>query len=393
MPTESVPEIADVLKDITKKYKVRIGAAADVVDSVTSLTTGNIAIDHLTGVGGIPLARITELYGLPSSGKTTTALQTAAAYQRRIIADSLDEYILYLDFEQALDRDYCAALGLDIDHPSFIGVQPVWLEDGADIAEQIMRTGKVRLSIWDSVARMTPREVDFGIRTAAMERARLMSSLLQRQVSLLHAHNCAGVFVNHLTEAISMGPTRPGMPPAETSPGGKALKFYASLRMAFKPTKPIKGKAYDALAGTDTEQVIGTNVKIRVTKNKIGVPSREAEVRVRFGQGFDNLWSAKEVLVAHGLVKLGASGMYYFDTLPDLAAGLDVTDKGRPHIRGEQALAIHADANPQWRAKFVALAARTIDAHGTGVTVAADDTGTDFAARPYVDMPADARDF
>lgn len=390
MPKDTT-SIDDIIKDVGKRYNVRLGAAADTIDDVSSLSTGNIAIDYITGVGGIPVGRITELYGQPSSGKTTTALQCAAVLQHKIISEGSDDCIAYLDFEHALDARYCAALGIDTGHRSFVVVQPHWLEEGADIAEKLIRTGKVRLSIWDSVAEMTPRDLEFGVRTNAMERARLMNSLLQRLNSLLHEQDCAGVFLNHMTEAISMGPTRPGMPPQETSPGGKALKYYSSLRLAFKQIKTVRGKATDALSGETIDQIIATNVRVKITKNKVGIPHREADVRVRFGAGFDNVWSALQILVAHK--KIVVTGAYhYFDTakVPTLVEDdMDVSSSGRPYLHGEANLLAFADTHPDWRKALITEAQNLIDAFGPPIITADEDEGplpvasaADFAAAP-----------
>ncbi len=386
MTKDGPQPIGDILKDLAKRYSIDIGAASDVIKPVQALTTGNLAIDHLTGVGGLPLGRIVELYGQPSSGKTTTALQAAAELQKQIIASRSSDRILYLDYEKALDGEYCAALGLDVDHPSFLLAQPTWLEDGADIAERLIKTGVVRLSIWDSVAKMTPKELEFGVRTQAMERARLMKALLERQVAILHEYNCAGVFLNHLTEAVQMTGGRPGMPPAETSPGGKALKYYASLRMAYKQIGNIKGKTTDALVDEVTEQVIATNVKVKVTKNKIGNPFREAVVRVRFGVGFDNTWSALQVLVAHKKVVAGPSGMFYFDPSKVehlVTEDMDVSGTGRPYLKGENNLLLYAEHNPDWKARFVATATAVIAEHGAPVVAEdVDDLSDVFTALP-----------
>lgn len=370
--------IGDVIKDIANKYSLRIGSMSDVVDEVSGLTTGNLAIDYLTGVGGLPLGRIVELYGQPSSGKTTTALQAAAALQRDIITEGRDEFVLYQDFEHALDRDYATALGLDVEHPSFILVQPHWLDDGADIGERIIGTGKVRLSIWDSVAEMVPKDLEFGVRTNAMERARLMNSLLQRLNSLLHQHNCCAVFLNHLVEAVQMGGSRPGMPPAETSPGGKALKFYASLRLSYKQTRQVKGKVSDALSSDTIDQVVATHVKVKATKNKVGVPMREAEVRVRFGQGFDNFWSAVQVLVAHEAIKTTTTGHNYFIHAPAHPEMSHAND-GRPFLRGESALLDFADGHPAWRSAVIDEAVKIIEQFGGEVLEAPSELPTEPA--------------
>lgn len=379
MAKDAPQSITDILKDVSKRFDVKIGSMSDVVDDVVGLSTGNLAIDHITGVGGLPLGRITELYGHPSSGKTTTGLQTAAALQRKILADGSDDRILYLDFEHSMDGDYAASLGLDVEHPSFLLVQPHWLEQGAQVGLQLIGTGKVRLSIWDSVAEMTPKalmEGEFDQRTAAMNRARLMNGLLQRLNSLLHEQNCAGVFLNHLMESVEMG-GRPGMPPAETTPGGKGLKFYASLRMSYKQMKNIKGKALDALSGAVIDQVLATHVKVKVTKNKIADPFREAEVRVRFGYGFDDFWSAVQVLTAHKKVVAGAGGFYYFDAknVPGLVHDdMARSSTGRPNLRGEPALLAFADERPDWRSRVIGEARDVVAAFGDQAVFAAEET-------------------
>ncbi len=374
-------DLDDILKDVAKKFDVRVGAMSTVVSPTEALTTGNLAIDYLTGVGGLPIGRVTELYGQPSSGKSTTALQAAAALQQRILADGTDDRILYLDFEHALDEDYATSLGLDVEHPSFLLAQPSWLEQGAEAARKIIESGKVRLSIWDSVAEMTPKSVlesEFDRRTGAMERARMMKELLARLTPLIYEHRCAGVFLNHAMETLEMGGGRPGMPPPETTPGGKALKFYASLRMSYKQVRQSKGKQRDALTGEVTDQVVAVDTKVKVTKNKLANPFREAVARVRFGQGFDNVWSAMQVLIAYKKVVLGAAGYHYFDAknVPDLVHDdMARSATGRPTIHGEAAVLRFADEHPDWRATVIATAQAVIEQTGDTVIPDAEPEG------------------
>ena len=364
------PTIDDIIESVAKKYDVRVGSLSSVVTPTEALTTGNLAIDYLTGVGGLPVGRVTELYGQASSGKTTSALQAAAHLQKRIIADKSDEYMLYMDFEHALDEDYAGKLGLDVEHPSFLLAQPYWLEQGAEAAQKLIETGKIRLSIWDSVAEMTPKSVldaDFDRRTSAMERARMIKELLARMTPLIHQNRCASVFLNHLVEGIDMTGGRPGMPPAETTPGGKAIKFYASLRMSYKQVKQIKGKTYDALAGDTVDQVVAVDTKVKVTKNKLGNPFREAVIRVRFGAGFDNAWSALQVLTAYRKVVIGTAGFHYFDAknVPELVHDtMRTSPTGRPTIQGEAAVLRFADDHPAWRDLLIRHAVDTIESAG-----------------------------
>lgn len=362
--------VDDLLAEFDKKHSLKIGSLSDVVEPVVGLSTDNLAIDYLTGVGGLPQGRITELYGLPSSGKTTTALQAAAHLQRRIIADGSDERILYLDFEHALDGDYASDLGLDLDHPSLLISQPHWLEQGAEAALALIDTGLIRMSIWDSVAAMAPKRLidgGFDQATSAMHRAKLLSGLMQTLASLLHQKQCAGVFINHMMESVEMT-GRPGLPPKTTTPGGRALKYYSSIRLEYKQGAAVRSKFEDFLTGEDANQSIAQQVHVKCVKNKVGPPMRSAEVRSRFGRGFDNAWSAVQVLIAKGLIVQGSAGYYYFDhkKVPFLVdEAMAVSATGRPNIQGEQALLAFADEHPDWRAKLISLAVQHVTAEAT----------------------------
>ncbi len=355
--------VDDLLADFAKKHSLKIGNLRDIAEPVKGLTTGNLAIDYLTGVGGLPLGRVTELYGLPSSGKTTTALQTAVNLQRKIIESKSDDRILYLDFEHALDEEYASDLGLDLDHPSLLVAQPHWLEQGAEAALQLIETGKIRLSIWDSVAAMAPKrliEGGFDQNTSAMHRAKLLSGLMQTLASQLHQQNCAGVFINHLMESIEMT-GRPGLPPKVTTPGGKALKYYSSIRLEYKQGQGVKQKLDDFLTGEESNQLVGQQVHVKCVKNKVGPPMRTAEVRSRFGMGFDNAWSAIQVLTARKEIVAGTAGYFYFDKLPELIhPDMTVTSTGRPTVQGEANLLAFADSHPQWRDSLITTAEKVL---------------------------------
>ncbi len=357
--------VEDLVSEFAKKHDLNIGSFASIAQPVTGLSTGNIAIDYVCGVGGLPQGRITELYGLPSSGKTTTALQTAANLQRAIIAQGSDDKILYLDFEHALDADYASDLGLDLDHPSLLLTQPHWLEQGAEAALALINTGQIRMSIWDSVAAMAPKRLidgGFDQATSAMHRAKLLSGLMQTLASLLHQKNCAGVFINHMMESVEMT-GRPGLPPKTTTPGGRALKYYASVRLEFKQGQSIKSKLEDHLTGEQTNQFVAQQVYVKCVKNKVATPMRTAEVRSRFGRGFDNIFSALQILIASNLVVAGAAGYYYFDhkKVPGLVhPDMDVNGTGRPNIQGEATLLAFADEHPDWSEQVVRHAAEEL---------------------------------
>lgn len=350
--------IAAAIAEVEKKHGLTVGAAGQVIEPQEWLTTGNLGIDYAAG-GGIPLSRTVELYGPPSSGKTTTGLQAAAALQRKIVTAGSDQHILYLDHEHALDRDYCAALGLDTEHESFLLAQPYSLEQGAESALKLLHTGLIRLVIFDSVAAMAPiarLDGEFDQRTAAMNKARLMAGLMLQITPLLHKTKAAAIFINHLMEAVEMN-ARPGMPPRVTTPGGKALKFYASLRLEYRQIGNTKTKAIDPLSGEATNQTNGTLVKVKCVKNKVADPFREAEVRVSYGRGFDNAWSALQVLLARGHVK--KTGAWYKFTA-------DTTHPGilNNTLQGETAVLDFANAHLDWADTLVAMAAGLVTVHG-----------------------------
>ncbi len=360
--------VTDVLADLAKKHSIRIGPASEAIEPVEWITTGCLGIDYACG-HGLPLGRSVELYGQPSSGKTTTALQAAAELQRDIIDSGRDEHILYLDFEHALDRSYCAALGLDTDHPTFLAAQPHSMEQGAEAALQLISTGKIRLSIWDSVAAMAPLsrlEGDFDQRTAAMNKARLMAGLMLQLTPLLHKNNSTAVFINHLMESVDMN-ARPGMPARVTTPGGKALKFYASLRLEYRQMGSVKTKGTDVLTGEIANQSAATLVKVKCVKNKVANPFREVEVRITHGRGFDNVWSGLQVLLAHKIVRKTGAWYKFGDlTHPDMSAGT---------LQGESAVLRFADEHPDWATQVIARAVALVASHGGQALETGDLTG------------------
>lgn len=384
MSRDSVPSIASLIKEIAKKTDLRIGPLSAVADDVVAVSTGNIAIDSATGVGGLPLGRSIELYGRPGSGKTTTALQAAAVAQRAIISSGAEDYILYADYEHSLDREYAAALGLDLDHPSFLFCQPDTLEQGSNAALALIATGRIKISIWDSVAAMTPAdmlEAEVGRSLPALQ-ARLMSDFLRKMNPLLHAHTCCAIFLNHEREAMSMGGGGWSGPPVTTTPGGTALKFYASMRLAYKQVKTVTAKVFDPMLNADTTQPVATEVRVKVTKNKVGPPFKQAVCRVRFGRGFDNFWSAIQILA--GNKKITHTGAYYyFDDMDLRHEDMSVSASGRAYVQGEEALLSFADARPAWRDLIIDLAVTVLTAHAI---TARPDAVDDEAETPTLDL-------
>lgn len=352
------------LADANEKFDLE----SVIPEEVQSITTGNIAIDYILGVGGLPLGRNIELFGDPSSGKSTLALQAAAALQKKIIEEDLDEYILYYDYENTIDTDYGVALGLKCKskeedpenyHKSWQLFQPNTLEQGTNHARKLIETGKVRLIIWDSVAEMTPASFfddDTGKPTMAV-RARLMSQFLQQTSAPLREHKCSQVFLNHSMVDIQTGGYGRPAGPKKTTPGGKALKFHASVRIEFSQIGNTKTKQRDAVTNSEQLVTASTDVKVKVVKNKVADPFRECTVRVRYGKGFDNFWTALQILLAHKKLPAQQAGYYYFERYPELVhEDMDTSTTGRRGVRGEANLLVFADAHPEWRELVIQMA-------------------------------------
>lgn len=367
--------LEDILKEAAKKTEMKIGSAEDILEKVQAYPTGNIAVDSLTGVGGFPVGRLVELYGFQSSGKSTSGLQCASLLQKQILSGGNsdpkkgpiirpDFVIPYFDYEYALDIDYCKALGIDTKHPSFMVIHPTCLEEGANFAKKLIDTGRVPLFIWDSVAKASPQaKLDEAVeKSLPALSARLYSVFLSTIVESMHRNNCTGLFINHAMEAISMGGPAGYGPPQITTPGGRALKYYASLRLEYKVIGSTKSKFIDPVTLEEKEQIQASNIRVKGIKNKVGAPNREVVVRVRYGKGFDNFWTALKILIDHGHIKAGA-GYFYFHELPMLIhpdMERATTGMKRPFVRGEQAIFQFADARPDWREKVIKIAAHIV---------------------------------
>ena len=279
--------ISQIEKQLGKGAIMRMGADSPRV-KVAAIPTGAINLDAATGVGGIPRGRITEIYGPESSGKTTLTLHLAANVQK------MGGVAAYVDAEHALDIEYAKKLGVDIEN--LLVSQPDTGEQALEIVEILVRSGAVDLVVIDSVAALVPKaeiEGEMGESHMGLQ-ARLMSQALRKLAGAINRSNCAVVFINQLREKIGVMFGNP-----ETTTGGKALKFYASLRLDIRRVGPVK----------EREAVIGNHVRVKVVKNKVAPPFRQAEMDLMFGSGISREGGLIDVGVEQGFVK--KAGAWY----------------------------------------------------------------------------------
>lgn len=276
--------VAQIEKSCGKGSIMRLGTDAKV--RVESIPTGAINLDAAIGVGGIPRGRITEIYGPESSGKTTLCLHVVANAQRA------GGVAAYIDAEHALDTEYAKKLGVDVEN--LLISQPDTGEQALEICEILVRSGAVDVIVIDSVAALVPKaeiEGDMGDSHVGLQ-ARLMSQALRKLTGAIARSKVSVVFINQLREKIGVMFGNP-----ETTTGGKALKFYASLRLDIRRIGPVKEK----------EDVIGSHVRVKVVKNKVAPPFKQAEFDIMYAEGISHTSLLVDIGVESGIIdKAGA---------------------------------------------------------------------------------------
>jgi recombination protein RecA len=278
--------VSQIEKLYGKGAIMKMGSAALV--PVAVIPTGALELDYALGVGGIPRGRVIEIFGPESSGKTTLALHVIAEAQRR------GGSAAFVDAEHALDANYAKMLGVDID--DLLISQPDTGEQALEITEVLVRSGAIDVIVIDSVAALVPRaEIDgeMGDSLPGLQ-ARLMSQALRKLTAAISKSRTSVVFINQMREKIGIMFGNP-----ETTTGGRALKFYASVRLDIRRISALK----------DGEEIVGSHVKVKVVKNKVAPPFREAEFDIVYGEGISRLGSLVDLGVTHKIVD--KSGAWY----------------------------------------------------------------------------------
>ena len=282
--------LAQIEKQFGKGAVMKLGQISSL--NVEAIPTGSLSLDIALGIGGVPRGRIVEIYGPESSGKTTVALHIVAEAQK------MGGEAVFIDVEHALDPVYAQALGVDID--SLLVSQPDTGEQALEICEALVRSGAIDVVVIDSVAALVPKaeiEGDMGDSHVGLQ-ARLMSQALRKLAGAISKTNAMAIFINQLREKVGVVYGNP-----ETTTGGKALKFYASVRLDIRKGEPIK----------EGGNIIGNRTKIKVVKNKVAPPFRTCVVDMLYGEGLSREGGLLDLAVERDLIRKSGAWYYYND--------------------------------------------------------------------------------
>ncbi len=310
--------LAEAIKQIEKQYGkgsvMKLGDRAGV--DVDSISSGSLAIDYALGIGGYPKGRIIEIYGPESSGKTTLALHAIAEVQKK------GGKAAFIDAENAIDPLYAKALGVDIDE--LILSQPDSGEQALEIAELLIKSGAIDLIVIDSVAALVPQaELDGEMSDSSIGlQARLMSKAMRKLAGVMNRTDCTAIFINQLREKIGVMFGNP-----ETTSGGRALKFYASVRIDVRKSEAIK-------SGTE---IVGNKVNVKVVKNKVAPPFKTAQIEIIYGEGISKTGEIIDLAVNYDILQKSGAWFSY---------------NGEKIGQGREAVRAYLKSNPELTAEL-----------------------------------------